>query len=303
MRKLVLPLIFLLVLFTAGCGAGKTSAPEPGKKVAVVTTIFPYYDFVSRVGGDRVRVSCLVPAGVEPHDWEPTPRDIARVFGAQIFVYNGAGLEPWVDAQLGMLQERGVKVVEAARGLDLITASGREAAPGTVDPHVWLDPVQAEKIVAGIRDALISVDPQGAAYYSSRARDYIDRLKVLDEEYRAAAKTFKNRDFVTSHAAFAYLARRYGLHQLSVLGLSPDSEPDAAHMADLVSFCRAHRVRYIFTEKLVNPKLAQTLAREAGASTLVLDPIEGLTPAEQARGEDYLLIMRENLANLKKALQ
>ncbi|OAT79769.1 metal ABC transporter substrate-binding protein [Desulfotomaculum copahuensis] len=302
-EKLIIPvMILLLALAAAGCGAGPAGTPGGAKKIAVVATIYPLADFASQVGGDRVQVTCLVPAGVEPHDWEPAPRDMARIAGAQVFIYNGAGMEPWVDSQVSMLQGKGVKVVEASQGLDLISAAGAGNRPGAVDPHIWLDPVQAQKIVARIRDALISVDPKEAAYYSNRAQAYLEKLAVLDREYAGAVKTFHSRDIVTSHDAFAYLARRYGLRQLSVTGLSPDSEPDPAQMAALIAFCREHKVKYIFTEKLVSPRLADTLAREAGASTLVLDPIEGLTAAEQSRGENYLLIMRQNLANLKKAL-
>ncbi|MDQ0285026.1 zinc transport system substrate-binding protein [Desulfofundulus luciae] len=310
-KRVLFLLVAALLLFNIpGCGTTTASGPPADGKIAVVTTIYPLYDFARQVGGERVEVTNLVPAGVEPHGWEPTSRDMVRLTQAKVFIFNGAGMEPWVERQLGMLEEKGVKVVEASRGLDLITGSpgqGHEhrAAPAgdtVVDPHVWLDPVQAQEIVRHIQDAFIAVDPDHASYYKSRAEEYIAKLQDLDREYREAAQSFKSRDIVTSHAAFGYLARRYGLRQVPVMGLSPESEPDPAHMREVAAFCREHNVKYIFFETLVSPKLSETLAREVGARTLVLNPLGGLTPEEMARGEDYLSVMRQNLANLKIAL-
>ncbi|HHW43889.1 MAG TPA: zinc ABC transporter substrate-binding protein [Desulfotomaculum sp.] len=317
----------LLVFCLSGCNAAGTSAPPGDGKMEVVTTIYPLYDFARQVGGDRVEVTRMLPPGVEPHDWEPTARDMVRLSRAKVFIYNGAGMEPWVDRQLPTLQQKGIVVVEASRGLDLITGTpegaaggeeaaapepagkghnhghpGTEAGPGGVDPHVWLDPVQARQIVQKIRDAFMAADPAHADEYQSRAQAYLAELAALDGEYREAVQGFQSRDIVTSHAAFGYLARRYGLHQVPVMGLSPQSEPDPAHMRRIADFCREHHVKYIFFETLVSPKLSETLAREVGAATLVLNPLEGLTPEEERRGENYLSIMRQNLARLKMAL-
>lgn len=318
LRVSLLLVAVLLVFILSGCNVTGASQPAGGEKIPVLTTIYPLYDFARQVGGERVVVTRLLPAGAEPHDWEPTAGDMAELSRAKVFIYNGAGLEPWVDRQLGMLADKGVKVVEAGRGLELISASPEHrhenpaagnAMEGSghsdesaVDPHVWLDPVQAQEIVRHIRDAFMAVDPAHASYYSSRAEAYNAKLSALDREYREAAQSFKSRDIVTSHAAFDYLARRYGLRQIPVMGLSPESEPDAAGLRRVVAFCRENNVRYIFFETLVSPKLAETVAREVGARTLVLNPIEGLTPEEEARGENYLSIMRQNLANLKIAL-
>ncbi|RKO65616.1 metal ABC transporter substrate-binding protein [Desulfofundulus salinus] len=302
----------LLLLILSACSTTAASGPPGEEKIAVVTTVYPLYDFARQVGGDKVEVTRLLPAGAEPHDWEPTPKDMVTLTRAKVFIYNGAGLEPWVQRQLGMLAGKGIKVVEASRGLDLISGTpehghehhkGEEkAGPAGVDPHVWLDPVLAQEMVRHIRDAFIAVDPDNASYYKSRAEEYMAKLQALDREYREAAQSFKSREFVTSHAAFGYLARRYGLQQVSVMGLSPESEPDPARMREIVAFCREHGVKYIFFETLVSSKISETLAQEVGAQTLVLNPIEGLTPEEESRGENYLSIMRQNLANLKIAL-
>ncbi|MDK2888646.1 MAG: zinc transport system substrate-binding protein [Thermoanaerobacter sp.] len=298
--KTFLFLAGLLLLWLPGC-RGNTAVPAAGEKIAVVTTIYPLYDFARQVGGERVEVTRLLPAGAEPHTWEPTPKDMAALARARVFIYNGAGMEPWVQRQLGMLEEKGVRVVEASRGLDLIAGPGDHGEAG-VDPHVWLDPVLAQEIVKKIRDAYIAVDPEHAAYYSSRADEYLAALRELDREYRAAAQDFRRREIVTSHAAFAYLARRYGLQQVALMGLSPESEPDPVRMREIVAFCREHDVKYVFFEALVSPKVSRTLAREVGAETLVLNPLGNITPEEEKRGENYLSIMRENLARLKVAL-
>ncbi|MBE3586810.1 metal ABC transporter substrate-binding protein [Desulfofundulus thermocisternus] len=298
--KTFLFLVGLLLLWLPGC-SGNTAVPGAGEKIAVVTTIYPLYDFARQVGGERVEVTRLLPAGAEPHTWEPTPKDMAALARARVFIYNGAGMEPWVQRQLGLLEEKGVRVVEASRGLDLIAGPGDHGEAG-VDPHVWLDPVLAQEIVKKIRDAYIAVDPDHAAYYSSRADEYLAALRELDREYRAAAQDFQRREIVTSHAAFAYLARRYGLQQVALMGLSPESEPDPVRMREIVAFCREHDVKYVFFEALVSPKVSRTLAREVGAETLVLNPLGNITPEEEKRGENYLSIMRENLARLKVAL-
>ncbi|SHJ23212.1 metal ABC transporter substrate-binding protein [Desulfofundulus thermosubterraneus] len=311
-RVLFLLVVALLLFNIPGCGTTTASGPPADGKIAVVATIYPLYDFARQVGGDRVEVTRLLPAGAEPHTWEPTPRDMAALTRAKVFIYNGAGMEPWVQRQLGMLEEKGVKVVEASRGVDLITGSpehrhehnegkAREEIAG-VDPHVWLDPVLAQEMVKNIRDAFMAVDPDHASYYKSRAEEYIAELRDLDREYRQAAQSFKRQEIVTSHAAFGYLARRYGLRQVPVMGLSPESEPDPAHMREIVAFCRKHNVKYIFFETLVSPKISQALAREVGAQTLVLNPGGNITPEEESRGENYLSIMRQNLVNLKIAL-
>lgn len=312
----------LLLLLLPGCRAEKNpdSVAPAEQKIPVVATIYPLSDFARQVGGERVEVTQLLPPGVEPHGWEPTSKDMVSLSRARVFIYNGAGMEPWVERQIPNLVSKGVKVVEASRGLELITGvfdfepqhgePAREPGHpheghshgGNVDPHVWLDPLQAQEIVRQIRDAFVAVDPSHASYYTDRAEAYIARLEELDREYREAARNFKRRDIVTSHAAFGYLARRYGLRQVPLMGLSPQSEPDPAHLRQVASFCREHNVKYIFFETLVSPKLSETLAREVGARTLVLNPIGNLTSEQVNKGEDYLSVMRQNLANLKIAL-
>ena len=306
MRVLVLIAALLSGLFSGGCG--EVTNPVLGGKVAVVATFYPLYDFACKVGGERVRVTCLVPPGVSIHDWEPTPKDVARVVKADVFVYNGAGLEPWVER---ILPECEGKPVEATRGLTLLRfeaeAEGQgktagEHRHGVYDPHAWVDPVNAQHYVEAIAAGLAEADPTGAAYYRERAAAYTRQLEMLDEAYREAAARFTRREIVTSHAAFGYLARRYGLEQIPVAGLSPQAEPSPARLQELVALVRGRGIRYVFFETAASPRLAETLAREAGVQTLVLSPAAGLTPEERAGSKGYLAVMEDNLAVLQRAL-
>lgn len=297
MRKFLFVLFSITLMFSL-TGCGKTAKPAfntAGKQVKVVATFYPLYNWTKEVGGDKVQVTCLVPTGVEPHDWEPAPKDLGLISQANVFIYNGLGLEGWVQKYLPNIQGTALKTVEFGSLLH-----PDEIIKG--DPHIWLDPVLAQRGVAAIRDALIAVDPANSKYYTANARAYQTKLAALDQQYRQAAAGFKEKDIVTSHEAFAYLARRYGLQQVSVMGLAPDAEPSPGQMKQVVEFAKAHGVKTIFFETLVNPKLADTIAQEIGAKTAVLNPLEGLTAQQTAAGQDYLSVMSDNLANLKTAL-
>jgi zinc transport system substrate-binding protein len=286
----------------------------------VVASFYPLYEFARQVGGDAVDVTVLVPPGIEPHDWEPAPQDVARLEQARIFVYNGGGFEPWADRLLANVAGKGPLAVVATQGIDLLRADlpghdsrrhgksgprARDRGAGAAteqDSHVWLDPVLARKQVENIRAGLATADPDNAERYSANARAFDTRLAELNDRYERGLAQCKRREIVVAHASFAYPARRYRLTQVPVMGLSPNSEPSPAQLAQIVRFARRHGVAFIFFETLVSPKLAETLAREIGARTLVLNPIEGLTRADQAAGRGYLDLMEENLKNLRTAL-
>jgi zinc transport system substrate-binding protein len=307
MRRILSVLAVILVLVAAGgCQPGQSVVN--GGKVEVVATFFPLYDFACQVGGERAHVTCLVPPGVSVHEWEPTPGDLTRVLTADVLVYNGAGLEPWID---GLLPEIGEKVlVESTRGLTLTrftsghgtTEAHDDAHHYVYDPHAWVDPVNARYYVKQVTDGLIKADPAGAGYYRQQASVFTARLQKLDGDYRAAAAGFQRKEIVTSHAAFGYLAARYGLEQIPVAGLSPQAEPSAARLKELVQLLQEKEVTHVFFEDQASPRLAETLAREAGVKTLVLSPAVGATPEERAGTRDYIAVMEANLAALKKAL-
>ena len=291
--------VALLATLAAAC----QEAPAPPSKPLVVASFYPMYEFSRQVAGDRAEVVSLVPPGVEPHDWEPSPQKLVEVQRARLLVYNGAGFEPWVDKLLHDVTGKKIIVIETTRGLDLIRASETGAvASGGGDPHVWLDPVLAQSQVEAIRAGLAQGDPANTAAYDDHARAFRARLAALDAAFQAGLRDCEHRDIVVSHAAFAYLARRYRLTQVAVMGLAPESEPSPAELAAIANLARRRKVTYIFFETLVSSRLAETLAREIGAKTLVLNPIEGLTKEEAAAGKGYVDLMEANLQSLRTGL-
>ena len=291
MSRRLLRLALFAGLVISGCAPA-----APPTKPLVVATIYPLWEFARQVAGDRAEVVSLVPAGVEPHDWEPAPRDVSQVRRAAVFVHTGTNLDGWAEKLLADLTERRGVVVNARGGLGVLTMGG------ITDPHVWLDPTLARVQVLAIAGGLEQADPAGRAVYAENTKAFVARLDALDLEFAAGLAECARREVVTSHAAFAYLARRYRLTQVPVMGISPEAEPSPADLAAIVRTARRLKVTHVFYETLVSPRLAETLSRELGATPLPLNPIEGVSPAEAAAGTGYLELMRANLANLRTAL-
>jgi zinc transport system substrate-binding protein len=282
------------------------------------------YDFAVKIGGEKAQVTNMVPAGVEPHDWEPAAADIAGLESADVFVYNGAGMEHWAEDILEALENKGLTVVEASAGIELMEghhghegedaeeedghdAEAAEEEDGHeeegYDPHVWLDPKNAKREMENIKNAFVSADPDNAETYEANFAKYAAELDALDETFKEALSPLPNKDIIVAHEAFGYLCAAYGLNQIPIEGLSPDSEPDPAKMAEIIDFAREHDVKVIFFEELVSPKVAEAVAEAVGAETMVLSPVEGLSDEESAAGGDYFSVMRQNLESLKAALQ
>ncbi|MGH9003895.1 MAG: metal ABC transporter solute-binding protein, Zn/Mn family [Acidimicrobiia bacterium] len=276
----------LLATACGGGGGGGGSAGADGRP-QVVAAFYPLFEAARVVGGDRVDVVNLTPAGTEPHDLELTPRQVDLIEGADLVVYLGGGFQPGVE-----------EVAERSEG-ELIDA---RAGHGGNDPHVWLDPGLQGRIVERVEEALARNDTGGKDFYARNAEAYRRELGLLDDELEQRLSGCRRRVIVTAHAAFGYLATRYGLTQEPIAGISPESEPDPERLADLTGLVRATGTTTVFTETLVSPRVAETLAREAGVATAVLNPIEGLTEAELRRGETYASVMRDNLAALTAAL-
>jgi zinc transport system substrate-binding protein len=279
-----IPLLIALALLIAGCGA----ASGPKSKTSVVAAFYPPAWVAEQIAGQNVDVFNLTPPGAEPHDIELTPGDVGRLQQADVVLYLSHGFQPAVEQAVSGAKGRKVDLLA---GLGLLRGVGDEA--GKSDPHVWLDPVLFAGIVRHIGAVL--GDP-------ARGVSLAHRVLALDGEYRRGLTHCARHDFVTSHAAFGYLAGRYGLHQIPITGIDPESEPSPRHLRSLIELVRREHVTTVFFERLVSPRLADTVARDAGAKTAVLDPIEGLTPAEQRDGDSYLTIMRRNLRELRSAL-
>jgi len=275
-------LILVLAGILAGCGTGSSGGPN-----SVVAAFYPLAYAAERIGGPSFNVQNLTPPGSEPHDLELTPQEVAAIQDASVVLYLSHGFQPAVSKAVE--QARGMRV-DILGGLPLHPADGAEAGL-TADPHVWLDPILFARVAARIGTAL-----------DRPATAFVADLRKLDTEYRQGLSDCKRHEIVTSHAAFGYLAARYSLEQVSITGLSPEAEPTPQQLAHVIQIVRRTHATTVFFETLVSPRLADTVAREVGARTAVLDPIEGLTQAEQKRGADYLTLMRRNLAALRKAL-
>ena len=266
-------LILVSALLLAGCGPGGS-----GGKNSLVAAFYPLAYAAERIGGPTFHVENLTPPGAEPHDLELSPREVGRIVNASVVLYLSHGFQPAVN-----------KAVEQARGRKVDVLAGLPLRGD--DPHVWLDPLLFARIGTKIGVAL-----------HRPSSGFVADMRKLDQAYRNGLRDCKRREIVTSHAAFGYLAARYGLEQVAITGLAPESEPSPQQLAHVVEVVRQTHATTVFFETLVSPRLAETVAREVGARTAVLDPIEGLTPDEQKRGDDYLTLMRGNLVALRKAL-
>jgi zinc transport system substrate-binding protein len=294
----------ILTLAISACGSATATADTKGARMEVVASFYPLQFATEQIGGGHVAVTSLTKPGAEPHDVELTPREVANVSKARLVVFE-KGLQGAVDKAVeSQGGDRGLDVAPAAN-LDLLfqptvgapaETSGANA-PGATDPHFWLDPQRYSDVAKVISARLTSVDPANKADYTKNAKAFEDKLAALNGEFAAGLASCQRKDIVTSHAAFGYLAKRFGLTQIAINGLSPDQEPKAADLAAVSTYARVHGVTTIYAETLVSPAIAQTVAKEAGATISTLDPIEGLT--DQSRGKDYFEVMRANL----KALQ
>ena len=293
-------------------------------KVKVVASIYPMYDFVKRIGGDLVAVKMLVPAGTEPHSWEPSTRDMQDLEEADLFVYNGAGMEAWADDLLGTIQNKDLIAVEASKDVSLLKTEevhhdAREDEDhdedhedhdeeghhhhGEYDPHVWLSPKNAEVELSAIADALIEKDPEHADTYRKNLEEAKKECEALDSAFEAELAPYKGGYIVVAHEAYGYLCKEYGIKQIGIEGVSADQEPDAARMREIIDMVREYGIKCIFFEELVDPKVAKSIADETGCKTMALSPLDGLTKEDIDSGRDYFSVMKDNLQALVDSFQ
>ena len=283
-RRLLLPLVLLVAPLSACATGGPDGEPQ------VVASFYPLQNVAQRVAGDHADVVGLTSPGVEPHDLELRPRQVASLSQAAVVLVE-KGLQPAVDDAIR--NDRPAHLVDAAAVVDLRRGDG-----GT-DPHFWLDPTLLGEVADAFGQEMAAADPPHAVDYRARAASLVHDLTALDGEIRAGLATCRTRDLVVSHDAFGYFGRRYGLEVHAIAGLSPDAEPSAKHLAELGDLAREKGVTTVFNETLASPRLADTLASDLGLRTAVLDPVEGLTASD--RGDDYLSLMRRNLTELQEA--
>jgi zinc transport system substrate-binding protein len=274
-------------------------------KVRVVASFYPIFEFVKKVGGDRIEATSLIPVGVEPHDFDPTVQQVQNAETADMIVLNGAGFE---GEQLTNLNAN--FVIDTSKGLNLTTGTYEDpednvqANEVSIDPHIWLDPLLARQQVEQVRDGLIQIDPRNADYYTKNANSFISELDNLDRTIRERLSDCEKRDFIAFHDAFGYFANRYGLTQHSIQGLSPEAEILPQRLQQIIGLATDMGLDTIYSEELADPRLANVIAQEIpNGKVLVLSPIEGVNKEEQDAGIGYLDKMNENIENLRLGLK
>lgn len=286
---------------------GESASPETGEgALQVIVTFNALQEFAKAVGKEKVEVTTIIPDGSEPHDFEPKARDLVALSSADVFVYNGLGMEAWAEEAVQAAGNAALIVVEASKGADWIDRSeeetsgahGEEAESGAYDPHVWLSLEGAAVEVGNICDALVQADPANRAYYEANRDDYVAQLQSLRDDYAEEFASTARKSFVTGHAAFGYLCREFGLTQASVQDLYAEGEPSAQQLGELVDYCRQNGVTTIFAEEMASPEVSKTLADEVGVGVQTIYTMES---AED--GLSYLRRMEENLSRIYDSLK
>ena len=317
-------LLIIAILLVAGCT--NIVKQDSSEKTSVITTLFPLYEFAKEVGKDKVEVTLLLPPGAEAHTFEPKPSDIQKINNADMFLYVGAGMEPWAHDIVEGTNNKKLTLLDASSKVTLLKSEeheheehGHEAEEeheteleeheeehnhGEYDPHIWLDFENDQKIVNAIADSLSQKDPANKDFYLKNAQEYNAKLAKLHTDYISSLSNCKQKEFISGgHNAFSYLAHKYGLETISAFGISPDSEPTPQKIKEIVDLTKEHGIKYIYFEKLINPKMAETIASEAGAKTLVLNPAHNLQKEQLQQGMTFISLMEENLENLKIGLE
>lgn len=304
MKKTIITILLTLILLS-GCSNIEAESEKPN----VIVTLFPQYDMVRAIAKDKVNLELLLPAGVEPHSYEPTPNTIIRINESDLFVYTSDIMETWISNLFTELNDQGPIVVNSSNGVELITHleeehSDEEDHDEEYDPHFWLDPLNAKIMAENITAGLIEMDPENADFYQANANIYLSELDKLDQEFIDLFNRVKlNKIIYGGHFAFGYLSNRFNIEILSpYTGYSPDAEPSVSSLAELINVMQENQIKVIFYEELVDPKIARTISEQTGANIEVLHGAHNLSQEEMAQGLTYLDVMRSNIEKLKVAL-
>jgi zinc transport system substrate-binding protein len=291
-------LFLVITLISISCEKKNEKVKEE-KKLKVITSLFPLYDFARNIGKQKADVTLLLPPGVEPHAFEPRPGDILKINEADIFIYTGRFMEPWVEDILKCLSSQGPLILDSSKVIRLMEEEGK------MDPHIWLDFSNAKKIVVNILDGYLKRDLANKDYYLKNAEEYKKKLDELDRKFRDSLSSCK-KDIIIhgGHFAFGYLAKRYNLKYISAYkGFSPNAEPTPKNLIELTKKLKEHDIKYVFYEELITPKVSEAIAREIGAKLLMLHGAHNITKDEMDRGVTFISLMEQNLNNLKVGLE
>jgi len=286
-------LAILMSAMLIGCGVQAESAKKnvTNNKLNIIVSIYPLKEFTEKIGGDKVEVTCLVPENMEPHDYEPKAKDFGELMKSNVFVYNGLGMETWVDKVNEVIKDKNVVIVDSSTGVEV--RKEEEA----VDPHIWLSLKNAEIQSENIKNTLVQLDDKNKDYYEENYNKFKEELETVYNEYKPKFDTLSKKNFITGHAAFGYLCRDFGLTQKSVENLFAEGEPTPKQLEDLVRFCGENNIKTVFSESLASPKVSQTLAKEVKAEVV---PI--LTLEAKEDGKNYVEAMRYNLDEIYRCL-
>jgi zinc transport system substrate-binding protein len=288
----------LIALVSAGTYIAVTYRPAPRTGVTALTTFFPVYEHTRNIAGDRITVTLLVPMTLDVHSFDPTPSSIQAVATANLLIYGGAGLEPWIPAIVTAAGNAHLTLVDSSKNLSLLDVPPQFQKGGrTIDPHIWLDPIRAKQQVANILEGLIKVDPADATYFTRNAQNYSAKLDLLNSQAINLTANPKTRHFVTFHEAFAYFSMRYNLDQIPIAGPF-EEDPTPSEIQGVINATKRYHLCYVGYESLSNPAIAQSIASQTNATLIRLDPIEGLSLEDQTLGKTYLIKMDELLTQL-----
>jgi zinc transport system substrate-binding protein len=272
------------------------TALEEKHQLKVLASFYPLYEFTKTIGDEKTDVSIIIPPGIEPHDWEPSIQDLQKVQKADMIVINGVGFEPWITELVSVNPD--IPIIDTSREISLLEKD-KQMFNGEIqnDPHIWLDPVLAQKQVQNIANGLSEIDPQNIDYYQENGKTYNAKLNLLDNKIRNELSVCTKKDFLAFHDAFSYFAREYDLKQNTIIGIDPSEEPTALTIQKIIQRAKNLNLHIIFTEEAVNPRISEVIADEIGAKVLTLSPIE-----VYEEGSDYIKSMEQNLSNLKEEL-
>ena len=308
MRRLTYVIVGLLVAIIivaaviAGLYLNNNKGTQPSSTLQVLATFYPIYDFAQNVGGDKVNVSLLVPETVDVHDFEPTPSDIYKVSSADVLIFSGAGLEPWIQNVITSAGNSHLVTVDTSQGIILLPVSPQfQQGNRTIDPHIWLNPENAKQQVNNILQGLIKADPTDSQYFTQNANAYQVKLDELNTEAINATTNTATNVFITFHEAFAYFAKQYNVTQLSILGPF-EEEPTPTDIQNVITTINQYHLKYVGYESLENPAISQSIGSQTNATLINMNPIEGLTSQEKANGDNYISLMKQDISNIHLAL-
>ena len=280
----------------------QTPPQEQGGMLKVVTTFYPLYDFTKNIGGNRVDVNILVPETVDLHSFEPTPSTIAKVAEADMLIFSGVNLEPWVPKIVKAASNPKLTLVDSSQGINLLLVPSQfQQNNRTFDPHIWLNPVDVKQQVKNILNGLIKADPEDSDYFIDNANSYQIKLDSLNSKITNMTMYSKTRYFITLHGAFAYFAKQYNLMQIPILGPFED-EPTPTDIQKTIDAIQLYHLCYVGYETLENPAISKSIERQTNVTLILIDTIEGLSTADQKAGKDYLILMDENITRIGMAL-